>query len=122
VIKNSLAGCADVTATYDFPTANAPADIQALPAELSKSFKLGNHIFYGESADAAKAFGLYAQAGHVVVHTFVEYTAPFTLIPEKREELQNLTEALVADGVKISLMNVGIYASAIHVGPLKPVS
>lgn len=127
--RNRLSGCGEVVATYDFPTANAPTDIAALPPELSKKLKLGNHIFYGESADAAKAFGLYAQAGHVLVHTFVEYTAPFALIPEKREELQRMTEALTADGTlsvadaaQLSLMNIGIYASAIPVGPLKPVS
>lgn len=130
VMNLRLSGCATIPTVNDFPTARAPeTPVRRYPIAT----KIFNHIFYDTDTvnygKIKQALGAYAQVGYTVSHAYVEYAAPYLLLQERYEELQQLTDALIADGKlstldagKIILANVAVWASVVPQGPLKPPS
>lgn len=120
-IGSGLNGCDVVTTTMDFPTSTALAEVPPFPSELLKVYQLGAHTFYGEEADAAKAFGIYARVSSVTAQGFVQFSSPYLLAAKHREDLQKVTDALFADG-KLTLQERGqlLLANVGYVGSFLP--
>jgi PKD repeat protein len=98
-----LTGCATLPTTTLYPSVRAPEiALDPYPARA----ELAGHIYYGAGADAVKALKIYAQIGHVLAHATVEFTAPFLLAAEHREQLDETAYALYADG-KLTLKERG---------------